>query len=39
MSKKAFKIYAAGTIYGEKPDILSVDENQQITIVSDALIE
>ncbi len=39
VSKKAFKIYAAGTIYGEKPDILSVDENQEITIVSDSLIE
>jgi prepilin-type N-terminal cleavage/methylation domain-containing protein len=35
--KDHFTAYAAGEIYGSKPDILSVDENNVIRIVQDAL--
>lgn len=37
VSRMGFTIYAAGYIYGEKPDILSIDERNVIKIVSDAL--
>ena len=38
LSKEGFTICAAGTIYGEKPDVLSIDQNNVIKIVSDALM-
>lgn len=38
-SKDGFVAYAAGDIYGSKPDILSVDENNNIRIVQDALAD
>lgn len=38
VSRDGFAIYAAGHIYGEKPDILAIDQNNVISIVSDALI-
>ena len=37
VSRDGFAIYAAGHIYGEKPDILSIDQHNVIKIVSDAL--
>lgn len=37
VSRNGFVIYAAGHIYGEKPDVLSIDEHNVIKIVSDAL--
>ncbi len=37
VSRDGFAIYAAGQIYGEKPDILSIDQHNVIKIVSDAL--
>lgn len=37
IGRDSFTMYAAGQIYGEKPDILSVDEHNVIKIVSDAL--
>lgn len=37
VTRDCFILYAAGHIYGEKPDILSVDHNNVIKIVSDAL--
>lgn len=39
VSRTGFTIYAAGNIYGEKPDILSIDERNNITIISDALAD
>jgi prepilin-type N-terminal cleavage/methylation domain-containing protein len=38
-SKDGFVAYAAGNIYGDKVDILSVDENNTIKIVQDALAD
>lgn len=37
IGRDSFTIYAAGHIYGEKPDILSIDQHNVIKIVSDAL--
>lgn len=37
IGRDSFTIYAAGHIYGEKPDILSIDQHNMIKIVSDAL--
>lgn len=37
LTKNGFVICAAGLIYGDKPDVLSIDQNMVIKIVSDAL--
>ena len=37
VSKEGFVIYAAGQIYGDKPDVLSIDQNNVIKVVSDGL--
>lgn len=37
VSRDGFTIYAAGHIYGEKPDILAIDQDNVTKIVSDAL--
>ncbi len=39
VSRTGFTLYAAGQIYGDKPDIISIDEKNVIKIVSDALTE
>lgn len=38
ISRNGFTIYAAGNIYGDKPDIISIDHRHVIRIVSDALV-
>lgn len=37
ISRSGFIIYAAGHIYGDKPDVISIDERNVIKIVHDAL--
>ncbi len=37
ISKNGFILYAAGYIYGDKPDIISIDHHHVIRIVNDAL--
>ena len=38
VSNDSFVLYAAGTIYGNKPDIISIDHNNVLTIVKDSLV-
>lgn len=37
VSREGFTIYAAGYIYHDVPDILSIDQNHEIKIITDAL--
>jgi prepilin-type N-terminal cleavage/methylation domain-containing protein len=37
LSREGFTIYAAAYIYQEIPDILSIDQNNEIKLISDAL--